>query len=425
MLKSFLKSWFLSRESSKRQAARGSSYPLNIILISLDCVRYDSLGCFGYPGNVTPNIDTISRDSVIFEQAISQAPYTPASHASILTGLNPYRHGIQRMFGRKLRENIPTVAEILRKRGYKTGAFVSATALSMEYGLNKGFDVYEDNFSNGRAIGGIWGAMRPSKDTTKVALRWLRDNRKEQFFLFIHYFDAHDRSGKPFNRSSVQAELKGIDKEVGRLLKYLRRTGVYDQTLIIVTADHGDSFGEHGERSHREFLYDTTLRVPLIIKAPNNNGSHAVETQVRLIDIAPTILEYTGVEQNTFEFDGVSLVPLCSGRGSESELLAYSETSREKSELDFEVLTRDLISIRTQEFKYIYDRITGEEQLYSLVDDPAETINIAVEKRGEAKRLQSILFEMISTKINNRTVTMTTDEVNKIKESLKTFGYIE
>lgn len=404
----------------------------NLVLVTLDCVRRESLSC--YPEKFplrhrllarwgTPHIDGLARDGVRFDQAVCQAPYTPASHASILTGLNPFNHDIRGMIGYKLNPDAKTMAEILKERGYRCGAFVGSHALGGEYGLNRGFETYDEDFEVKRR-NWVLGHQRYCDEVTDRALAWLGRKGGDKFFVFLHYFDAHDRNGRDPDRAYQLRQARRIDRQIGRLLRHLSRERLYDSALIVVTSDHGDSFGEHGEATHREYLYDTTLRVPLVIKATPELAGRVVTRQVRSIDIAPTVLELLEIKGGESSgFDGTSLVSLAAGR-DQRDLFAYSETCHETKEGQWQDLKTSYCALRTPEHKLVFDRLRKTCHLYDLRNDPGERRDIAETRPDVVEELRGKLLLMTDSRGRPRP-TMTDEEMEIVEERLKHLGYLD
>lgn len=444
----------------------------NIVIISLDCVRQESLGC--YPSSFplwktwgaracTPCIDGIARDGILFEQTISQAPYTSASHASILTGMNPYKHGIRGIIGYKLSNKVMTLAEILRAHNYKTGAVVGSDALNSRYGLNRGFDLYDEDFLPGADPCWILGSRRTGKEGTDRALEWLKKIKNNPFFLFLHYFDAHDEISdlkavekrrdikrkfdalkKWLGSRFFSLELKNyyrrivsrkrrygiryqmekvsrVDFQIGRLLDFLKRHGLYDDTYIAVLSDHGESFWEHRERSHREYLYDTTLKIPFILKGPSEFEGKTVSFLTRAVDVYPTVLELLGIASE--KVDGKGLIQYLS-KGKKIDLHAYSETRHEIGPDDFDKLRSNLISLRTAEWKLIIDRLNDRRLLYNVIKDPKERKNIWSLERNIAGELEAELEGLLGDSDALDENYMSPEELKRVEEALKRLGYL-
>ena len=267
----------------------------NILLITIDTLRADHLRCYGYKQATSPNLDRLARDAVLFQNVFSAVPMTLPSHATILNGLYPQQHGIRDNAHFHLTDR-PFLQQILKKHGYNTAAFVSGATLSSSFGLNRGFDFYDDEFT---------GTERKANETTIRALEWLKKARAP-YFLWVHYFDPHAEYEPPekFRKqfpSPYDGEIAFVDSELPKLW-----TAVGSGAIVLVTADHGESLGEHGETTHSVFLYDATLKVPLILRSPGMKPGVRKDA-VSLADIAPTILELVGFAAETGPRDGVSL----------------------------------------------------------------------------------------------------------------------
>lgn len=429
-----------------------------IVIFTLDTTRADHLGCYGHPIVETPNIDALAADGVLFETAIAQAPNTTPSHASIMTSRYPAHH--HAINGIAMRHDIPTVAEILRGAGYHTAAFVSATTVrSTDSGLHRGFDLYDDSLIPWSTFYGrdefqqlalfqtidvLVGTDLPGEVTTRRALDWLRNRPEGPFFAWIHYFDAHHQYDHLYSypnpyqgrfdpslpRREQDEEYGGrvhyVDAQVGRVLDELREQGLYDDALIVVTADHGEAFGErHGETvevGHSEHLFDTTQHVPLVVKLPHSErAGRRIEHQVQLVDLAPTFLEWAGLPIPA-SFSGTSLVGLLRQAGGPFPEAAYfQKVNHHVSGLGKNWKARDnLLGVRTPEVKYICNLQGEDEQLYDLVADPGETNNVAGRHPDLTQKLKRQLFE-----------TLTPDEMAappdldpRLREKLEALGYL-
>src|ERR1700736_53998 len=276
--------------------------PPSVVLITIDTVRADRMGFLGSTRGLTPQLDAFARDGVVFERSYSQAPLTPVSHATILTGTYPRFHGV-RDFGIRLPESAPYLPAIFRARGYRTAAFVSSIILDPQSGLapgfERGFDTYDAGFHRGkRGENRLGSIQRRGEETVTRALAWLQANRQGPVFLWVHIWDAHDPYDPPtpfkerFANAPYDACIAYVDATVGKLLAGLRSADIYDSAMIAVMSDHGESLGEHGEDTHGVFLYDSTIRVPLLIKFPQAKfAGQRVSARVSLVDVAPTLLK--------------------------------------------------------------------------------------------------------------------------------------
>src|SRR5712692_5685066 len=278
--------------------------PPSVILITLDTVRADRMGFLGSSRGLTPQLDALARQSVVFERAYSQAPLTPVSHATILSGTYPRFHGV-RDFGSRLLGSTPYLPDLFRARGYRTAAFVSSVILDPQNGFapgfERGFDIYDAGFHRTKRGESRLGSMqRRGEETVTRALDWLEKNHQRPVFLWIHIWDAHDPYDPPapFKERHAGAPYDGciayVDATIGKLLAGLRSAGVYEGALIAVMSDHGESLGDHGENTHGVFLYDSTIRVPLLFKFPQARfAGQRVAARASLVDVAPTMLKAT------------------------------------------------------------------------------------------------------------------------------------
>ncbi len=366
--------------------------PLSLIVISIDTMRPSRLGCYGNDAIETPHIDQLAARGARFTNCMASAPLTLPSHASILTGQYPFRHRVRNNGRYVLGDERESIAEILKHKGYETAAFVGAFPLAAKFGLSQGFDRYDDEFQE--AINKVQEYEERSADrVVDAALAWLDEKGEEDMFLFVHFFDPHFRYEPPepfltkYASNPYDGEVAFVDQEIGRLLAALREKGIDRRALIVLTGDHGESFGEHGEMSHAIFVYDATIRVPLVLLWPDRvsesipwaRGS-VVDDLVRTIDIAPTALALLEAPPLA-EAQGVNL----SRPGALGTIEnAYSESFASKEDYGWSPLR----SIRTPEWKYV---MAPRPELYDLVNDPGETVNRIDEETAIAERLASEL----------------------------------
>jgi arylsulfatase A-like enzyme/Flp pilus assembly protein TadD len=289
----------------------GSLSGANVLLITIDTLRQDRVGAYGSRSGLTPNLDRIAAGGVRFAHAYSPAPLTLPAHASILTGLLPIRHGIHNNTRFRLDEHVPTLAGIVKSAGYRTGAFIGAFVLDGRFGLNRGFDEYDDRLPHeGRAS--FHFTERRASEVVAAAAAWILPSaaRGTPWLAWVHLFDPHAPYEAPAEyragRTPYDAEVAYADAMVGRLLDQLQQAGALDRTLIVITADHGESLGEHGEMTHGLFAYNSTLAVPLVLKGPAIAPA-IVEAPVLHTDITPTILDLIGLAIPG-SMDGQSLV---------------------------------------------------------------------------------------------------------------------
>ena len=381
-------------------AQRPSAPAVPVVLITIDTLRADRVGAYGYDKAETPAMDELSRQGVTFENAIVQTPITLPSHASIMTGTYPVYHGLQDVVGR-LDENIPTLGEWFQGRGYASGAFVGASVLSANWGLDRGFDHYDDDFSRSSSAGSRIDFDRVERNAEAVvsrAIPWMEKQRNRPFFLWIHLYDPHDPYQPPepyasrFRQRPYDGEVAYTDAQIKRLFDSLRKLGLYDSSLIVLTADHGEMLGEHGEEHHAFFIYEASLRVPLIIKPPQGRVSSRelagtrVTTQVRSVDIAATIAQVLGAGVPQW-VQGEGLLARMLGRRADNHLPAYAETHYPRVHFGWS----PLFSLSNQRHKYID---APRPELYDLQQDPAELNNIIGDNQAMANRLKEELRSM-------------------------------
>src|SRR5438309_4592262 len=275
--------------------------PPNVILITLDTFRADRMGFLGSGKKLTPNLDTLARQSVVFTRAYSQVPLTTASHATILTGTYPQFHKVND-FGVPLADDVPFAPAIFKSHGYRTAAFVGSLVLDPATrsapGFDRGFDTFDAGFHRRRPRESRYQAIeRRGGEVVAHALAWLSQHPRGPFFIWVHLYDAHDPYDPPepyksrYAAAPYDGEIAYVDAAVGKLLSQLRARGLYDGALIAVMADHGEALGEHGETTHGIFLYDETLHVPLIMAGPGiARGVRRTDGPFGLVDVFPTVL---------------------------------------------------------------------------------------------------------------------------------------
>lgn len=380
--------WWRFGKPAEPVIADGSLGGSNILLITIDTLRADRLGAYGNVNGLTPTLDRLSAEGLRFDAAYSSVPLTLPAHASILTGLEPFSHGVRNNTSFRLGDT-PTLASALKAAGYRTGAFIGAFVLNGRFGLARGFDVYDDRYGHLRSEADFHIAERPAERVMDPAIQWILQPKESEtqprhpWFAWIHLYDPHAPYQAPpayrMNRSPYDAEVAYVDATIGHGLEKLRTARALDRTVIVVTSDHGESLGEHGESTHGLFAYNSTLHVPLIIAGPGL-PARRVESPVGHVDIAPTILAWLGVA-GPGRLDGRSLL---SPRQLPDARLLYFEA------LDAN-LTRGwapLIGVITDGWKYIDLPIP---ELYDLAQDPAESHNLAASDPDRVRQLRSRL----------------------------------
>ncbi|MEQ8766982.1 MAG: sulfatase-like hydrolase/transferase [Planctomycetota bacterium] len=351
--------------------------PPDILLITLDTTRADRLGCYGFERPVSPNLDALAGRGVLFEQAVSATPVTLPSHTTILTGLYPPAHGVRDNGAFRLPEGVPTLATRLAARGYRTGAFVAAYPLDSAFGLARGFDHYDDDTSDPtRPKFEFLFDERSASVVTQAALEWIRKQDGETpLFTWVHYFDPHAPYQPPppfdaeYEDDPYAGEIAFMDASIGDLLEGYEEARDLEHTIVAVTADHGESLGEHGEPHHGLFIYDATQRVPLLLAGPGlPRGKRIGEMQARTVDLMPTLLDLAGLTVPG-DLHGQTLMPALSAPASHPRH-AYLESL--SAELTYG--WSRLEAVRTVAGKFIR---APKPELYDLQVDPEESENIA------------------------------------------------
>jgi arylsulfatase A-like enzyme/Tfp pilus assembly protein PilF len=373
---------------------------LNIVLLTIDTLRADHLECYGYDKVKTPHINRLAAEGALFRDVISPTPLTLPAHSSIFTGTYPLYHGVRDNGGFYLDPKHVTLAEVLKEKGYQTGAFVGAFVLDSRWGVDQGFDYYFDNFdlTKYKKIS-LDAVQRRGDEVLEEARNWIGRIGQGKFFAWIHLYDPHTpyEPPEPFRSaygggpySLYDGEIAYVDELLGGFLEFLRNQGVAEKTLIVMTGDHGESLGEHKESAHGFFVYDAAVRVPLIIHLPGTaiQTGRQVKEQVKSIDIMPTVLGLVGADVPG-AVQGQSLIPLLFGREGEAEPAAYSETFFPRYHYGWS----ELRSIRQGRFKFID---APRPELYDLTIDPGELSNLINEKASQGHQMKRDLDALIS-----------------------------
>jgi len=375
-----------------RDAAPRRQPAASVLLLSMDTTRADHFGCYGHADRATPNIDRLARAGALFEHCVAPAPLTLPSHATLLTGVDPYVHGARDNGIFKLHDDNRTLAEALREAGFQTSACVAVSVLDESSGVLQGFETLRDVPRVARDRGlGIAGRL-PADVVAEEALARMRQ-APARFFLFVHFFDPHDPYEPPAEYRAAHddpylAEIAFVDAQIGRLLAELDALGRADETLVVLSADHGEGRGDHEELTHGSFLYDSTLRVPLILRLPGRLPAGArVAGQARTKDIAPTILAL--LDQPALPgAQGEDLAPLIDGTEAPGRA-AYSETFAPRFAMGFSHLR----SLSAEGWKYIHG---PRPELYHVADDPAERADLAASEPQRAAEMRDALRRMLA-----------------------------
>lgn len=435
------------------------TYKPNVILISIDSLRADHLSCYGYARITSPHIDDLAKDALLFTNAFSATSWTLAAHRSLLTSTFAEANDFYSIFD-PIRSDQMTIAEVLRKVNYSTAGFVSGPLLSRRFGFHRGFQLYDDftiRFASAKeSHGGV-----TSPHLHQSVQRWLRSNSTKPFFLFLHYWDVHYdyTPPAPYNRmfdpeykgtmtaenfiynkainsemdpkdlahivALYDGEIAFTDSYLGRLFDELKRLNLYDDSLIILTADHGDEFFEHGYKGHMRTLYDEVLHIPLIIKFPVNFKSKAgtrIHDVVSIVDIMPTILSYLGFT-NPANVQKRSLMPRIQGNPAPQNDYVYAS------------LKNELFALRSNSSKLIQRSNLPQKEFYDLSEDPEEKDNIYKNGNKElvAKADQQVLMlldvlnvqRMYLRNSHPHRVDVPEEMDQALKEQLKALGYLQ
>lgn len=374
----------------RRNVPRGER---SLLLVTVDTTRADRLGPYGAENVETPTLDRLAEGGILFERAYSVAPITLVAHTSMLTGLHPPRHGVRNNGTHYVEPEITTLAERLRDEGYRTAAVVSASVLERRYGLNQGFELYDDDLSESRERHPRVVPDRPAEFTVDHARAWLDGlGEDERFFLWVHFYDPHASYSPPppfrdtYRERLYDGEIAYMDREIGRLLQHPRLRG--GDALVALAGDHGESLGEHGENTHAILAYDSTLHVPMILDVPGGPEGVRIDRTVSQVDLMPTLLELLGMDVQS-DLDGTSLLPLLEGRAPARTRSHYSETYLPYYTYGWAKLK----VLRQGDWKYIE---APTPELYDLSRDPRELSNLYEREPGRAHDMTRDLGELLA-----------------------------
>jgi arylsulfatase A-like enzyme/tetratricopeptide (TPR) repeat protein len=394
---------------------------LNVLLVTLDTTRADGLGCYGSTRARTPNLDSLAAGGVRFENVYSQVPLTTPSHCSIMTGTYPLYHQVHNNGSYALPAEMTTLAEVLKDNGFQTAAFVASFTVDSRFGLDQGFDVYDDHLNEGEAF-------KPSNaerkaDKVYAAFRsWLDARADGRFFCWVHFYDPHVPYDPPapysidFADSPYDGEIAFMDHYVGQVMSALREKGLMQNTLVILAGDHGEAFGEKVEMGHGVFLYDGTLRVPMIFVAESNlpRGT-VIKPRVRLIDIVPSVLDMLEIPPPP-ETQGESLLPIISGQ-RKTDLETYIETYYPRENYGWS----ELVGLIGGDWKFIR---APKPELYNLKTDPEENTNVFTREGQRVQEMRDRLEQVIAASSSGLTASrgeLTSEE----RERLRSLGYVD
>ncbi len=419
-----------SADVVKNSKPQQSSAKPNIILITLDTTRADRMGFLGSDRGLTPNLDALSKQSVVFTKAYAQVPLTTPSHAALLTGTYPQYSHLEDL-GAPLGADLPYLPDLLHKRGYHTAAFLGAYILdpaASAPGFQRGFDIYDAKFHQRKPGEDRYKSIeRRAEEVADHALGWLSHHQQGPFFIWLHFYDAHDPYDPPepfkthYASALYDGEIAYTDSIVGSFVDVLRKHGLYQNSVIAIAADHGEAFGEHGEERHGMFLYDETIHVPLLVKLPSERfAGKRIEAKVALADIAPTLLEAAGGSppptiQARSLFSLMGDKPAGDNKAKSVEQPVYSETNYGHRAFGWS----ELQSWRTS--KYLYVKAPRRE-LYDQTVDPTAVKNLAGTDKAIADTLASQLaeFEQKSSRTKSEATKLDPTQAEK----LRALGYL-
>ena len=363
----------------------------HVVLISIDTCRADHLSCYGYKRKTTPNIDALAGKGYLFGNTTTTIPLTLPAHTSMLTGKIPPHHGKHENNDPYFDSSHVTLAALLKSQGYRTGAFVASQILNSNFGLDRGFDVYDDEFAEKDA------SERRGEEVNRVAFDWLEKQKNEPVFLFLHYYDPHDEYDPPepfaskFKESAYAGEIAYADHCIGEVVAKLKKLGMYKSSLIIVTGDHGEMLGEHGESGHMYFIYESAMKVPMVYKLPESGKGRKIDDIAGIIDIVPTVCDLLGIEAPA-PIEGKSLTGYFSDTPVEDEdRYMYCE-----SLYPTKYEGNSLLGIVGKKWKYIQ---TTRPELYDLEKDPGEKTNLVDTEHHRARILKDRLAQILEQSV--------------------------
>ncbi|NIM14454.1 MAG: sulfatase-like hydrolase/transferase [Candidatus Aminicenantes bacterium] len=371
---------------------------LNVILITLDTLRVDFVSAYGKGMANTPHMDRVAEEGVLFETCIAQTPLTLPSHTTILSGTYPLYHQVRDNGGFLVPESLELISETLQNQGFETSAFIAAYVLHNQWGINQGFDTYADDFDLSKyeriSLGSV---QKRAEEVLADAKQWLKAHKNDKFFTWIHLYDPHTPYDPPspfkekFPKRPYRGEVEYMDHQLGLFFRFLKAEGLYDRSLIILVSDHGEALGQHGERTHGFFIYEPTVQVPLIIRAPFGFPVKKVKNVVELVDLAPTILEALDIPLPSF-YQGKSLLGLMFGKDRKRRDVAYTETYFTRLHFGWSELKALYYDNR---WKYI---LAPKDELYDLEADNQEKENLSLKKSYESRKAKDRMARFIREK---------------------------
>ena len=389
-------------------------YGENILLISVDTLRADRLSCYGYRANRTPAIDRWAAEAVRFERAYTEYPLTLPAHSTLFTGTYSLYHGVRENVGFALASGQETLAEVLKKNGFATAGFIGSYVLASQFGMGQGFDTYDEDFGIPfEKVNAATALRRPAEKVTDNLLAWLDKHRTSRFFAFVHFYDPHAPCPSGYDR-----EVSRVDRSIARIDAFLRDSNILEKTHIIFVSDHGESLGEHGESGHGFFLYDSTLRVPLIVRpaASSPISQKVINQAASLADVMPTILQMIGL-QAPAHLQGRSLLQMMLGKDS-TEGGQYAETYIPQLQFGWSPLR----SYRLGHFVFID---APRPELYDIEADPGQKLNVITQNTTLARQYRVRLDEFAAGHQGRSGTNSLPRPALEAREKLAALGYVQ
>lgn len=428
--------WLASSLTAATSTPPRTNIRPNVVLVTLDTIRADRMGFLGSERKLTPNLDGLARQSVVFTRAYAQVPLTTASHATILTGTYPQYHQVND-FGVPLPQDVPFAPSIFKSRGYHTAAFVGSLVLDPATrsapGFDRGFDTFDAGFHRRRPQESRYQAIeRRGGEVVAHALAWLSQHPRGPFFIWVHLYDAHDPYDPPepyksrYASAPYDGEIAYVDSAVGKFLTQLRARGLYEGAVIAVMADHGEALGEHGESTHGIFLYDETIHVPLLFKLPGERSAgKRIDSRVQLVDALPTILRAAGIAPPP-EMQGRDLLTILKSpvhKGAIGQMESTAPDRPAYAESDYPHRTFGWSSLRAlRAGKYLYIDAPRAE-LYDQVSDRNEEHNLSATSVALVSTLASQLNVLRQNTSSSREAPKVTVDP-ELQEKLSALGYV-
>ena len=402
----------------ERDALRG----LNVILITVDTLRADYVSAYGGRAQ-TPHIDSLAREGVVFDRCIAQTPLTFPAHVTIMSGTYPLHHRVRDNGGIAVPDELELISETLRDSGYSTSAFIGAYVLHSKWGLQQGFDHYSDDFNRSRYEHILLQNEKRAVEVIDLAKKWIQNHKESKFFTWIHLYDPHKPYDPPtpfdqYGEDPYRGEVEYTDSAIGEFLSFLRAEGLYEKSLIVVTSDHGESLGAHGEREHGFFVYEPAVWVPLIMRAPSTFPVKRVEGLVEHVDIVPTILDMLEISVPG-AVQGESLEEVMFGAKPEGNATAYTETFYPRLHLGWS----ELAAFYQGGLKYVK---APREELYEPEKDEGELNDLAsvaafeTSKKTLQNELSAFVHEVSADALDPTSAPLSREDA----AALRALGYV-